>query len=106
MVTTAGGEKTKSATLEFLCIGSDEIAVRRTQTVLGGKGLMPIWIEQRRAAHGVQSCPLFGAQHKTCRCDIVAELLFIAPSNDRRGDAGAPQQPAQRDLRTRHAAVL
>src|SRR5687768_15122539 len=105
MVTGACGSNRKSATLELLGIGRDQVTVDGAQPILRGKGLVPIRIKQGRLADGIEPGALFGTELELGGEDVVPELVVTAPADDHRSDTGPAQQPGQRDLGAGDAAL-
>ena len=59
---------------------------------------MPVGIEQRRTAHGVQPLALGALEHEVGGAQVVGELLGGARPDDHRADRGLAERVGQRDL--------
>ena len=84
----------------------DEGEISWTEAVLGGPSLVPIGIEQRRLADLVEPGALLGGELHVDGGEIVLELLLGASADDQRSDGGPPQQPGERNARSRNAMRL
>src|SRR5690606_37259341 len=67
--------------------------------------LVPGGIEKGRRAHLVEPPIFLLRQHKRGSGNIVSELLLVAAADDEGGDSRSPEQPCQRHLCGRHAAL-
>src|SRR4051812_9500543 len=80
--------------------------VRGAEPVLGGRGLMPIGIEERGCTDGVEAAALLGREANVGAAEVVGKLRLVARADDERGHGGAPEQPGKRHLRPRYAGSL
>ena len=68
--------------------------------------MMPIGIDGLLFAGAVECGDLIGAQIPAFGGEILAELLFVAGSDDDRRNGGALQEPVQGDLRDGFACLF
>ncbi len=64
----------------------------------GARDLVPVGVRERDGARGVKFGYLFGGQVPAGGGEVCAELLFIAGTDDQRGDRGSLEEPVEGDL--------
>src|ERR1700727_2427523 len=85
-------------------IRADQRLIGGGKPIGGGLALVPIRIDERRAADGFQPGDLVGRERKVGGGQVVGQLLVGAGTDDHRRDRGTREEPGQRHPRRRGAA--
>ena len=85
---------------------TDQRQIGLREPVAGGLLLVPERVDERRAADLLQPVDLFVRELELGSGEVVRELLVGASADNHGGDAGAVQQPCQRDPGRRYPSAL